>query len=107
MRLRECNFLSFIPSALLADWQDRIRSMAHATNTKICKCGDDVIAVAMLLLRMRLLISIQIRWRPAGCRREDKSSLPPLTYSAFSFRRLEVERIVQTAVVSLSRSKSF
>ena len=75
---------------------------------------DDVIAVA-LLLRMRLLISIQILLlllplaaaRPAGCRREDKSSLPPLTYSAFSFRRLEVERIVQAAAMSLGRSKSF
>ena len=83
-------------------------SMAHATNIKICKRGDDVIAVA-LLLRMRLLISIQILLLLllAGCRREDKSSLPPLTYSAFSFRRLEVERIVQASVMLLGRSRSF
>ena len=61
--------------------------------------------VMLLLLWRRMRISIQILLplsfiRRLMLREEDKSSLP-LTYSAFSFRRLEVERIVHTSVISL------
>ena len=61
--MRECDFLFFIPPALLAGgWIKGIEtgSIAHEMNLRISKRGDDVIAAVALLLRMRLLISIRI-----------------------------------------------